>query len=145
MSKRRRSRPPQPVRVRVGELRGNAPRQYLLRFAFGAGVSAAAALITAAIGYRIGGAFLAFPAILPASLTWIEREHGRGQAAAEAKGGQLGALGLIAFGLIAGVTLPRVAPSAALVLATTGWSVVAIGSYMSLRTLVPHHWGQDEP
>jgi hypothetical protein len=131
--------------MKLGELRGSAPRQYLLRFAFGAGVSAAAALITAGSGYRIGGAFLAFPAILPASLTWIEREHGRQQAAAEARGAQLGALGLIAFGLIAGVLLPRLAPSAALLLATTGWSAVAVGSYLALRSIAPRHWGRDEP
>jgi hypothetical protein len=131
--------------MRLGELRGSAPRQYLLRFAFGAGVSVAATLITAALGYRIGGAFLAFPAILPASLTWIEREHGRRQAAAEAKGAQLGALGLIAFGLIAGAMLPRLVPSAALMLATTGWSVVAIGAYIALRTVAPHRWGHNEP
>jgi hypothetical protein len=47
-------------------------RDYALRFLFGAGVSCAG-IVTLKFGPRVGGAFLAFPATIPASLTLIAR------------------------------------------------------------------------
>lgn len=137
-------RRPQPLRLDPAELRGINPGGYLLRFAFGAGVSAAAVLISAVWGLRVGGVFLAFPAILPASLTLIERQRGIGEATSDAKGGQLGGLGLIAFGLVAWKLLPRLAPSLALLLAIAAWCVVAIGAYLAFRRFFPGSWGFDE-
>ncbi|HEY6538172.1 MAG TPA: DUF3147 family protein [Candidatus Dormibacteraeota bacterium] len=140
-----RSRPPRPrLSLSLKELRGTTGSAYAIRFAFGAAVSAAAALITAAWGARIGGIFLAFPAILPASLTLIERQRGTAAAGADAKGAELGGLGLIAFGLIAWKLLPRMAPPLGLLLATAAWAVVAIGGYLCLRHLLPDDWGLDE-
>lgn len=133
----------QQLRIDFKELHGLNAGEYLVRFAFGAGISAAAVLITAVWGPRIGGAFLAFPAILPASLTLIERQRGTAQATSDAKGGQLGGLGLIAFGLVAWKLLPHLAPSAALMLAIAAWCVVAIGAYLSLRRFLPDRWGFD--
>jgi disulfide bond formation protein DsbB len=133
----------QPLGIQPRELRGSNAKEYLIRFAFGAGVSAAAALITAVWGPRIGGTFLAFPAILPASLTLIERQRGTAEATSDAKGGQLGGLGLIAFGLVAWQLLPRLAPTLALFLALAAWCVVATGAYLILRRVLPVRWGYD--
>jgi hypothetical protein len=124
-------------------LRGIKPRQYVVRFVFGFLVSSAATMVTAVWGARVGGVFLAFPAILPASLTLIQAEYGRHEAAADAKGGQLGGIGLIAFGLVAWQLLPRLAPSLALVLATAAWCLVSAGAYLVLRRLFPAHWGHN--
>ncbi|MGC1184974.1 MAG: DUF3147 family protein [Candidatus Dormiibacterota bacterium] len=133
----------QQLGIKLGELRGINAGEYLVRFAFGAAISAAAVLITAVWGPRIGGAFLAFPAILPASLTLIERQRGTAAATSDAKGGQLGGLGLIFFGLVAWKLLPRLAPSVALMVAIVAWCVIAMGAYLLLRRFLPGRWGFD--
>jgi hypothetical protein len=69
------------VRVRPGELKRTSPRDWLIRFGLGAGVSALAGVVSALAGPRIGGMFLAFPAILLASLTLVAKEDGPRQAA----------------------------------------------------------------
>ena len=81
-------------------LKDKKPKDYLLRFLFGASISAGAALIGLKFPL-IGGMFLAFPAILPASLTLVERDSGRKEAVIDAEGAIIGALGLLAFALVA--------------------------------------------
>jgi hypothetical protein len=79
------------------EIGGHKPSEYLLRFAFGAGISVAAGLIGMKFGPVVGGIFLGFPAILPASLTLIEKKDGRQQAAIDSEGAILGAIAMVAF------------------------------------------------
>ncbi len=67
-------------------------RDLAIRFAFGFVVSVLAGLMTVVFGNRIGGLFLAFPAILPASLTLIEQKEGRRQAEGNAVGAVIGAM-----------------------------------------------------
>ncbi len=125
---------------RVSDIR---VKDYLVRFAFGAGVSMVATLVAAHWGPRVGGVLLAFPAILPASLTLIEREDGRQQAVSDARGGQLGGLGLVGFGVVAWVLLPRVNSVLALSAATACWTIVAVGGYLLFRHFFPDSWGKD--
>src|SRR5258707_10266006 len=82
--------------------------EYVFRFAFGGAVTALAGIIAKRYGPEIGGLFLAFPAILPASATLIEKHEkqkkeragkegsGRGKTAAggDAVGAPMGAIGL---------------------------------------------------
>src|SRR5204862_416137 len=72
-------------------------RDFALRFAFGAGIALASGVVGAVAGERIGGVLLGFPAILPASLTLIERKDGRHEAAVDATGAILGSVALILF------------------------------------------------
>ncbi|TMA76496.1 MAG: DUF3147 family protein [Deltaproteobacteria bacterium] len=51
-------------------------------------------------GPSAGGLFLAFPAILPASLTLVARHDSRGDAADDARGAVLGAAALIVFAAV---------------------------------------------
>ncbi|MGA9919994.1 MAG: DUF3147 family protein [Candidatus Dormiibacterota bacterium] len=143
MSRSTRRHGQQRIEIDQRSLRTIKPRQYLVRFVFGFLVSAVATIITTLWGARVGGVFLAFPAILPASLTLIQAEYGRHEAAADAKGGQLGGMGLIAFGLVAWHLLPRLTPSLALVLATVAWCLVSTGAYLVLRRFFPAHWGHN--
>src|SRR5205814_1515179 len=83
-----------------GGLRSVQPRDLAVRFAFGFGVSVVAGIVTLTFGSRAGGLFLAFPAILPASLTLIEEKQGRRQAEGNAVGAILGAVALVVFALI---------------------------------------------
>ena len=127
----------------LSRLRLIRPRDVALRFAFGAGASVVAGAVALRLGSRVGGLFLAFPAILPASLTLIEEKEGRAKAIADAEGGQLGGVGMIAFGLVAAALLPRTVPVLALLAALAAWVVVAVGLYLALRRLAPGVWGEE--
>jgi hypothetical protein len=101
------------VRVDASGLRELTLRNVAVRFALGAAITAAAGLIARMKGPIIGGLFLAFPAILPASLTLIAAHQesqkaragghglirGRQAAALDAFGAYLGSIGLVAFAL----------------------------------------------
>jgi hypothetical protein len=109
-------------------LKDKKPKDYLLRFVFGASISAGAALI----GLKFplfGGMFLAFPAILPASLTLVERDGGRTEAVIDAEGAIIGALGLFAFALVAAFGIQPLGAVPALVAAAIAWLLVSIGTY----------------
>jgi uncharacterized membrane protein (GlpM family) len=114
----------------AGKLRGTPARDWLIRFAFGAGVSALAGIITKVWGPTIGGLFLSFPAILLASLTLVAKEEGGHRAREDARGATLGALGLIAFGVVVWATTPAWPVWPTLVGATLAWAVVAGAAYL---------------
>jgi uncharacterized membrane protein (GlpM family) len=116
--------------VQAGKLRGTPARDWIIRFAFGAAVSALAGVITKLCGPTVGGLFLSFPAILLASLTLVAQEEGAHRAREDARGAALGALGLIGFGLIVWATTPAWPVWLALVTATLVWAVVAAVAYL---------------
>lgn len=121
--------PPRP-RLEPSALNKHKPSDYITRFLFGAGISAAAASVGAVYGAKIGGILLAFPAILPASLTLIERKEGRREAAVDATGALLGAIALMAFAAVAARALTHFSAGIALGLAASAWAVLAIGLYV---------------
>ena len=106
--------------------------EILVRFVFGAIVALAAAITGAVAGPKIGGLFLAFPAILPASLTLIEKKEGLAKAWSDASGGAIGAIGMAAFALAAIFLLP-INPALALILALIAWILVSTGLYFLIR------------
>jgi nicotinamide mononucleotide (NMN) deamidase PncC len=99
---------------------------YLIRFAFGAMTSIAAGIVTLVLGPVAGGVFLGFPAILPATLTLLERDKGAVAAISDARGAVVGALGLIAFAAVL-LTVAHRAPAAAAIAAALGAWVVSGG------------------
>jgi hypothetical protein len=114
-------------------LKGKSPKDYLVRFGFGAVIS----LIAALIGLRyplFGGMFLAFPAILPASLTLIERDAGKEEAAIDAEGAIIGATGLLAFALVLAFGIKPLGALTALGAAALAWLVVSVGIYSAVMT-----------
>ena len=120
--------------VDPGKLRKVPLSDFLIRFAFGAAVSAVAGGVTLLQGPRIGGLFLAFPAILPATLTLLEKRDGLAQAASDTRGASLGALGMAAFAL-AGAALMVRNSAFALTVALLAWVLVSGGLYTLLRLL----------
>ena len=114
--------------VKLGEL--------AIRFAFGFGVSIVAGLVTLTFGNHVGGLFLAFPAILPASLTLIGEKDGDEQAQLSAAGAVLGAVGMVAFAATAFLLFDSVHPAAAEGVALLGWAGVSVGLYLTARRLV---------
>ncbi|HET7466738.1 MAG TPA: hypothetical protein VFL29_08720 [Candidatus Dormibacteraeota bacterium] len=110
-------------------------RELAIRFAFGAGISAVAAVAGIVAGNRIAGVLLGFPAILPASLTLIEKKDGRHEAAVDATGATLGSIALIAFAVVAAWILPRLPALVALLLAAGVWLALALLLYVLIVRL----------
>jgi len=102
------------IRIDVAGLRRTKWYEYAIRFVFGGLITATAGLIADRWGPAIGGLFLAFPAILPASATLVEKherqkkalvglqgaERGREAAALDAAGAAIGCIGLAGFAVI---------------------------------------------
>jgi uncharacterized membrane protein (GlpM family) len=117
------------VRAEAGKLRTPPARDWLIRFAFGAGVSALAGVVSEIAGPRVGGLFLAFPAILLASLTLVAKEEGINQARDDARGAIFGTIGLLAFAVVVAAAATRWPLWATLTVATASWAVIALGAY----------------
>jgi Protein of unknown function (DUF3147) len=134
------------IRFKLNALRDTRWYEYLIRFVLGGGMTVVAGLIASRFGPVIGGLFLAFPAIFPASATLVEkhvREHkeraglpgskrGKDAAALDAKGAVLGSLGLAGFACATWLLIER-SSFLALVAATLVWSVVATGAWLARR------------
>jgi hypothetical protein len=128
--------------VDLRSLREIGPAALVLRFAFGAALSVVAGLTGVVAGQRAGGVMLAAPAILPATLTIIERHEGRGPAVTEVQGAVLGAIALIGFAVVAAVTTTKLPLAAALLGALATWVVAAIGGYLVQAAVLPS-WHRD--
>src|SRR5947209_19336738 len=101
------------------------------RFGAGALTSIAAGALTLAFGERVGGIFLAFPAILAASLTLIEKEEAP-TAREDARGATVGGAALALFAGVAALTLGHLAGALALLSATAAWLIAALIGYGAL-------------
>jgi len=102
---------------------------YAVRFAFGAGIALVAGVIGMVFGPRVGGLFLGFPAILPASLTLIQKKEGRQEASIDSIGALLGALAMIVFAVLITVFATRLGAVTSVFVALAAWLVVAAALY----------------
>jgi len=114
--------------------------EYAIRFLFGGIITAITGMIAKKFGPEVGGLFLAFPAIFPATATLIEKhekqkkqrkglngtKRGRLAAGVDAAGAAMGSGGLLVFALIVWKLLPGRSGSMVLAAATLAWVVVAI-------------------
>lgn len=107
-----------------------------LRFAFGAGVALLAGLVGMRFGPRVGGLFLAFPAVLPAALTLIEKKEGPATTDIDAVGAILGSVAMVAFAVLAAVLMARVGAPPAVAAAGAAWVIVALALFAGLRRLL---------
>jgi len=123
------------VRFSLARVRRVPRRDLAVRFAFGAGVSTVASIVAIGFGMRAGGLMLAFPAILPATLTLLAHEESERKAADDDLGSMLGAVGLAAFAALASALLPATGAPLALVMACVAWFGVSIGCYAAIRSL----------
>jgi hypothetical protein len=121
----------------LAKIRQVRPRDYAIRFAMGAAISIGAALIGKVAGHRFGGTFLAFPAILPASLTLIQEEEGTARAGRDALGAVLGGAALVGFAMVGEAAFGTLEPFAAIALATAAWLAAAFTLYAALAWLRP--------
>jgi hypothetical protein len=128
------------ISVSLSGLAQTKPLEFALRFVFGGIVTALAGLIATKFGPVIGGMFLAFPSIFPATATLIEKHEAKKKkqegmqgrylakcaAGADAAGAAMGTIGLLAFGMLVWQLSESVAPWIMLTTATIAWLAVAL-------------------
>ena len=114
--------------------------EYAIRFLFGGLITAVAGIIAKKFGAGVGGLFLAFPAIFPASATLIEKHEkqkkeekglngtrrGREAASVDAAGSAMGSVGLSVFALIVWQFAHRYSTWMVLMGATLAWLMVSV-------------------
>ena len=142
-----------PIAVRLSALREIRWHQYAVRFIFGGLITALAGIVARKYGPGIGGLFLAFPAIFPASATLIEkheREHkaqnglhgerrARQAVGADAAGAAMAAVALAGFALLVWKCLPVFPSAAVIALATFAWLLMSGLIWIAWkRNWVPH-------
>jgi uncharacterized membrane protein (GlpM family) len=118
------------LRFDAAKAKEASARDIVVRFAFGAGTSALAGVVSLLAGPTVGGVFLAFPSILLASLTLIADEEGRSKARDDARGAAAGALGLLCFAAVGVWLFTEQPPLLAFVAASLAWVVAGVGSFL---------------
>ncbi len=121
--------------------------QFAVRFLLGGAVTVCTGLIADHFGPVVGGLFLSFPAIFPATATLIARHEtekkskagidcpvrGRKAAALDAAGAVLGGWGMLCFAVAAWLGLHRFAIACALLLAAILWLIVSASLWWAHR------------
>jgi hypothetical protein len=97
-----------------------------VRFAFGGLVTVATGLVAHRWGPAIAGLFLAFPSILPASLTLVKQHDGRSCAADDARGARLGTAGLAAFAVVVAAGAGHLPAPLLLAAASVAWLLAGV-------------------
>jgi hypothetical protein len=127
------------IKIDPSGLKQTKWHEYALRFVIGGLITVLAGPIARKWGPGIGGLFLAFPAIFPASATLIEKherqrkqekglrgdERGTDAAAIDSLGAAIGSVGLIGFAGICWWLIPRYAAPLALGGATSAWLLIS--------------------
>lgn len=128
------------IRFNLSAVRRTSPADYGLRFAFGGAVTVVAGLIAKEYGPVMGGLFLAFPAIFPATATLIEssereqkiqkgksgRMRGRRVAELNARGAIWGSAGLMCFAAFIWKLLPGWNAAGNLFAALAAWLIISM-------------------
>lgn len=127
------------ISVDLSDVRETTAFEYAIRFLLGGLITAIAGLITDKYGPAVGGLFLAFPAILPATASLVEKHEiekkraaglrgklrGSWAAALEGAGAAIGTVGLFGFAIIVEYFVTKHNPWPVLVGATIAWFLIA--------------------
>jgi hypothetical protein len=128
------------VKASLSALKQTKWYEYATRFFIGGAITVFAGVIAKKFGPTVGGLFLAFPAIFPASATLIEKHEkqkkeragthaghrGQDAAALDAVGAAMGSIGLIAFAILVWFSLTRFPTFAVLAGSAMAWLVVSV-------------------
>src|ERR1700756_2331838 len=128
------------VRLNLSALRRTRWYEYAARFLFGGAITLVAGLLARHFGPVLGGLFLAFPAIFPASATLLEKheeekkrkagiattERGQRAAALDARGAAVGTFALMSFACFVWKALGDWNAVVVLACATLAWLAVSV-------------------
>jgi hypothetical protein len=137
------------IKVDLSTLGQTKWHDYAVRFLFGGLITALAGIIAKRFGPGIGGLFLAFPAIFPASATLIEKHEkekkkalglkgearGRSAASIDAAGSSMGSIGLFVFALVVWQFMPRARAWIVLAGAIVLWLGVSVAVWQIRKAL----------
>ena len=141
------------IKFKLSALRRTKWYEIVLRFLFGGLATVATGMIAKSYGPAIGGLFLAFPAIFPATATLVEKHvkekkkkaridgvnRSRLAVALEARGTAMGSFGLVVFGLLLWRFLVNRPAWLVLLAASSAWLVTSIWIW-ELRRLIRAHF-----
>lgn len=131
------------VQVNLAALGRSKWYEYVVRFTFGGAVTVFAGLVARRYGPKIGGLFLAFPAIFPATATLLEKHEkqkeanplrARQVAGIDAAGTSMGSIGLMTFAIVIWRGLPRYSFIAVLATASIAWLLAAVAVWWMRKT-----------
>jgi hypothetical protein len=125
----------------------------VIRFALGGLITVATGIIAKQFGPGIGGLFLAFPAIFPASATLVENHEkeqkqqvgmegvvrGRNAASLDARGAAMGSGGLLVFAIVIWRLLAGHRAWLVFAGATLAWLIVSVALW-KLRKTIRRYW-----
>jgi hypothetical protein len=137
------------IKIDFSSVRETSWYHYGIRFLFGGLITAITGMIAKGWGPIVGGLFLAFPAIFPASATLVEKHEkekkekiglhgtvrGRKAAGVDAAGSVLGSIGLILFGAIVWRLILHHRALWVLPVATAAWLTVAVFAWHVRKAL----------
>jgi hypothetical protein len=145
-----------PIRITFDPLgfRRTHWREIAVRFLFGGIITVLTGLIARNWGPGLGGLFMAFPAIFPASATLVAKHEDEemesaglkgdrraaAAAALDARGTAMGATGLIAFAVVAWRLLPVRHTASVLIGALVAWFVVAATLWWLRKAIRTSTW-----
>jgi hypothetical protein len=141
------------IKFKLSALHRTRWYEVVLRFLFGGLATVATGMIAKSYGPVIGGLFLAFPAIFPATATLVEKHvkekkkkahidgvnRSRQAVALEARGATMGSIGLAVFGLLLWRFLVDQPAWLVLLAASLAWFVTSILIW-ELRRLIRGHF-----
>jgi len=128
------------VSISISGLKQSRWYEFALRFVFGGMITVIAGVIAKEFGPGIGGLFLAFPAIFPASATLIEKherekkekrgfngtKRARTLVADDSAGAVLGSVGLATFAVCTWLLMPDHSVTLVLSVSAVAWGAVAV-------------------
>lgn len=135
------------ARVNLAALGRSKWYEYFVRFAFGSAVTVLSGVVAKKYGPEIGGLFLAFPAIFPATATLLEKHEtqkensvmrARALAGIDAAGASMGSIGLMGFAILLWQGAPRYSFIAVLGAASIGWLVISLALWWARKTWLRH-------
>jgi len=127
------------IKIDWAALKKTKGSEYFVRFVLGGAITVVTGLVAKHYGPAVGGLFLAFPAIFPASATLVEQHErdkkrragimhtlrGKLSAGLDARGAVLGAIALIAFAAVIWKALPIARAPFVLSIALAIWFALA--------------------
>jgi len=140
------------VKFSKSGLQQTAWYEYVIRFVLGGAVTVIAAILSRKVSPEFGGLFLAFPAILAASVTLVEKHErerklqrritgkhlGHRAAGSDAAGAAMGSIGLMSFACFVWKFLPESNGLTVIGGATLLWALVCLAIWWAWKRNLLH-------